>query len=56
MKCRSYGPKVFTASLHVLRLGLLEALKRLDAIAGVIAGAHHVRSFVYTAGHPTALS
>ena len=28
----------------------------LDAIAGVIAGAHHVRSFVYTAGHPTALS
>ena len=56
MKRRGHGPKVLTASLHVLRLGLIEALKRLDAITGVIAGAHHVCSFVRTAGHPAALS
>jgi hypothetical protein len=29
MKRRGNGPKVLTASLHVLRLGLIEALKRL---------------------------
>ena len=33
MKRRGHGPKVLTASLHVLGLGLIEALKRLDAAA-----------------------